>query len=257
VKDLASGETAHNAGNTAVPSASTRKISIMMAALRKVHQGRLDLAAPVTIEQRLQKDVASGTYRYMTPGFQIPLRDAIVNMIITSDNVCTQIVLERLEDVDLNAFCGNLGMVGTTHRHKIPPLGLPYDHPVDGVTATTPADQGKLLELILHGTDDAEAAAQLGCSTALCRFALDVLSWQMLRNMIPSLLPYGTKVASKSGRGRRGRMDVGLVFRGERPLYILAAYTDQVPEIMPDGLPGFAAAFATIGRLSRACWDAL
>jgi beta-lactamase class A len=178
-------------------------------------------------------------------------------MIITSDNVCTQIVLEQMRGVDLNAYCSDLGMVGTAHRHAIPPVGLPYDHPVDAVTATTPADQGHLLDLIVRGAEDPEAATRLGCSPQHCQFALDVLSWQMLRTMIPSLLPYGTKVASKSGRGRRGRMDVGVVYRDQRPLYIITAFTDHVPEIMPDGLPGFAAAFATVGRLSRACWDAI
>jgi beta-lactamase class A len=257
VRNLRTGEAIDRNGGVPMPSASTRKVSIMMAALREAHHGRIDLAAHATIEARLQKDVASGTYRYMTPGGTIPIRDAIVNMIITSDNVCTQIVLEQMRGVDLNAYCSDLGMVGTAHRHAIPPVGLPYDHPVDAVTATTPADQGHLLDLIVRGAEDPEAATRLGCSPQHCQFALDVLSWQMLRTMIPSLLPYGTKVASKSGRGRRGRMDVGVVYRDQRPLYIITAFTDHVPEIMPDGLPGFAAAFATVGRLSRACWDAI
>ena len=70
-------------------------------------------------------------------------------------------------------------------------------------------------------------------------------------------LPFGTKVASKSGRARRGRMDAGIVFHRDQPVYVLAAFTDQVPETMPDGLPGYSAVFATIARLSRTCWDAL
>jgi beta-lactamase class A len=257
VKDLRSGEAIDRRGSEPMPSASTRKVSIMMAALREAHAGHIDLSSQVTIEPRLQQDVASGTYRYMTPGCAIPVRDAIVNMIITSDNVCTQIVLEQLGAVDLTEYCHDLGMTNTVHRHKIPPIGLAYDHPVDAVTATTPADQGLLLDLIQRGANDEAAAARLGCSSRLCQFALDVLSWQILRTMIPSLLPYGTRVASKSGRGRRGRMDVGIVYRSVQPRYIIAAFTDRVPETMPDGMPGFAAAFATVGRLSRACWDAL
>lgn len=258
VKDLTSGREAHRGGHTPVPSASTRKTSIMMAALSAVHQGRLDLTEPVTIEERLQKDVASGTYRYMTPGCTIPLRDAIVNMIITSDNVCTQIVLERLGgSATMDDWCRSIGMENTRHRGLIPPLGLAWDHPLDAVATTTPCDQGLLLDLILRGTQDEAAAARLGCSTELCRLGLDILSWQLLRNLIPSQLPFGTKIAHKTGRGRRGRMDAGIVFRGDRPLYILTAYTDRVPEEMPDGLPGFAAAFDTVGKLARACWDTI
>ncbi|WP_426959404.1 serine hydrolase [Muricoccus radiodurans] len=257
VKDLRGGGEADRAGHVPVPSASTRKTSIMMAALKAVHEGRLDLAEPVTFEERFRKDVASGTYRYMTAGCVLPLRDVIVNMMITSDNVCTQMVLERLTLEEMDGFCRSIGMTGTAHRHKIPPLGLPYDHPVEMVTSTTPADQGLLLDLVLKGTTDEAVAARLGCTTALCGFALDVLSWQLLKQLIPSLLPFGTKVAHKTGRGRRGRMDAGIVFRDSAPLYIITVYTDRVPDVMPDGMPGYAAAFSTAGRLSRLCWDAL
>jgi beta-lactamase class A len=258
VRVPATGEQASRGGARVVPSASTRKTSIMMHALSQVAAGRLDLAAPCTVEERLQRDVASGTYQHMTPGVVLPLRDAIVNMIITSDNVCTQLVLERMDREALNAWCRRVGMAGTTHRANIPPAGLAWDHPLDATATTTSDDQARLLDLVLRGAEgDAEATGLLGCPQALCRLGLDILSWQRLRNLIPSLLPASTKVAHKTGRDARGRSDAGIVFRDGRPLFILAAYADRVPETMPDGLPGFAAAFATVGRLARACWDGL
>ncbi|MBV1797745.1 serine hydrolase [Siccirubricoccus sp. G192] len=257
VRDLTTGAEAARAGDVVVPSASTRKTSILMHALAAVHAGRLDLKEPCTVEARLQKDVASGTYQHMTPGTVLPLRDAMVNMIITSDNVCTQLVLERLDREALNAWCRRIGMAGTTHRANIPPAGLAWDHPLEATATTTPADQARLLELMLRGAEDAEAAAVLGCSPELCRLGLDILSWQRLRNLIPSLLPASTKVAHKTGRDARGRSDAGIVYRDGRPLFILAAYADRVPEEMPDGLPGFATAYATVGRLARACWDGI
>ncbi|HEY4252266.1 MAG TPA: serine hydrolase [Roseomonas sp.] len=257
LKDLTTGAEAHRDGHVQVPSASVRKISILMAALKAVHEGRIDLMAPVTVEARHQKDVASGTYRYMTPGCVIPFRDALVNMIITSDNVCTQLVLEHLGDGVMDAYCAAIGMTRTRHRGLIPPLGLAWDHPVDATAATTPADQVLLLDLILRGTTDAATAATLGSSTALCALALDILSWQVLRNLMPSQLPYGTKVANKTGRGRRGRMDAGIVFRDGKPIFIIAAMTDFVPETMPDGMPGYVASFATIGGITRAAWDSI
>jgi len=257
VKDFATGRDAHSEGDVPMPSASTRKTSILMAAMAAVHAGRLHLDEKVVLEERLQKDVASGTYRYMTPGCVIPFRDVLVNMMITSDNVCTQAVLERLGPETMDGYCRSIGMTGTRHRGLIPPLGIGWDHPPEAVATTTQSDQVLLLDLILRGTEDAAVARRLGSSLELCRLALDILSWQVLRNLIPSLLPYGTKVAHKTGRGRRGRMDAGIVFDGARPLFILAAATDWVPETMPDGLPGFAASFATIGRTARACWDEL
>lgn len=257
VKNLVTGEQADRRGSEPVPSASTRKTSIMMAAFKAAHEGRLDLNELIRVEAHHKEQVASGVLVYMTPGLVIPLRDAIVQMIITSDNVCTQLVLDRLELEEINAYCRGIGMSGTNHVFKIPPLGMPWDHPLHAVTTTTPADQGLLLDLILRGARDEATAAALGCSTALCRYALDILSWQLYRQMIPGLLPYGTKVANKTGLGQRGRMDAGIVYRDQRPLYILTAFTDRVPVTMPDGMPGYTASFATIARLSRLCWDAI
>ena len=224
VKDLVTGQEADRDGDMVLPSASTRKTSILMHALSRVHEGVLKLDEPCTIEARLQEGVDSGTYQYMTPGCVIPLRDAFVNMIITSDNVCTQLVLERLDRDALNAWCSRIGMKGTTHRVNFPPAGLTWDHPIEAVASTTAHDQGILLDKMLKGAADAGAAAELGASMELCRLGLDILSWQRLRNLIPSMLPGKTKVAHKTGRGPRGRMDAGVVYRGNSPRFIISVF---------------------------------
>ena len=179
-----------------MPSASTRKISILMAALAAVHAGKLALDQRVTIEPRYQ-DNDSGTFQHLTPGFWITLRDALVMMIIVSDNTCTGIVVDLVGLGPLQRYCESVGLKGTIHRFGIPPR-LGPDHALDQVTTTTPNDQGLLLELIQRGTDDAAVAARLGCTTDLCRLAIDILTWQKLRARLPSLLPLGTKVASVS-----------------------------------------------------------
>ena len=114
-----------------------------------------------------------------------------------------------------------------------------------------------MLELILRGTGDPGVAARLQCTPEHCRLALDILSWQKLRTRLPSLLPLGTKVAHKTGTGSRGYMDAGIIWKGDRSLFILTAYTDHVPAALPDGTPGFAAAYQLIGRMARLGYDAL
>lgn len=257
MKDLVGGEDAHRAGDVPVPSASTRKTSIMMAALRAVRQGRLKLEQPIVYEARLNEGVMSGTFKYLTPGFTITLRDALVHMMVVSDNVCTRMVLERIGLDEVQEFCLSVGMRNTVHRTAVPNPQMLATHSLDEVTTTTPIDQGLLYEAILRGSQDPVAAALLGCSTDQCAFAIEVLSWQKLRTKIASLLPSDAKVANKGGTGKRGRMDGGIVFKDGAPLFILTAYTDQVPWEMPDGLPGYASAYNTIGRLARACWDTL
>ncbi|HUG35302.1 MAG TPA: serine hydrolase [Candidatus Limnocylindrales bacterium] len=255
LKDLASGERADRMGDMPVPSASTRKISIMMAALKAVHDGKLALDQKVTLEARYQ-DNDSGTFQHLTPGFWITLRDALVMMIIVSDNTCTGTVVDLVGLAEVQRFCESVGMTKTIHRFGIPPR-LGADHALDQVTSTTPNDQGLLLELILQGTTDPKVAARLGSTPALCQLGLDILSWQKLKTRLPSQLPLGTKVAHKTGTGSRGYMDAGIVFKNDRPLFILTAYTDHVPAALPDGTPGFAAAYQVMGRMARTAWDVL
>jgi beta-lactamase class A len=255
LKDWASGDTADRLGDVQVPSASTRKISIMMAALADVHAGKLALDQQVTIEARYQ-DNDSGTFQHLTPGFSITLRDALVMMIIVSDNTCTGLVCDLVGVPRIQAWCEGVGLTGTVHRFGIPPR-LGRDHTLEQVTVTTPNDQGLLLELILRGTTDAAVARRLGSTPELCRLGLDILSWQKLKTRLPSRLPLNAKVAHKTGTGSRGFMDAGIVFKDDRPLFILTAYTEHVPVELPDGTPGFAAAYQVIGRMARLAWDAL
>ena len=150
-----------------MPSASTRKISILMAALKAVHDGKLALDQKVTIEARYQ-DNDSGTFQHMTPGFWITFRDALVQMIIVSDNTCTGTVVDLVGLGNVQSFCESVGMTRTIHRFGIPPR-LGPDHTLEQVTTTTPNDQGMLLEMILRGTTDKAAAAKLGSTPELCR----------------------------------------------------------------------------------------
>ena len=253
LKDLTTGATSDRRGDVPVPSASTRKISIMMAALAAVHAGKLSLDQKVTVEAKYQ-DNDSGTFQHLTPGFWITFRDALVMMIIVSDNTSTGMVVDQVGLETIQRYCESLGMKGTIHRFGIPPR-LGADHTLDQVTSTTPNDQGLLLELILRGTSDAAVAARLGCTTELVQLGLDILTWQKLKTRLPSLLPVGTRIAHKTGTGARGYMDAGIIWKNDRPQCILTAYTDHVPAALPDGTPGFAAAAQLIGRMARLCHD--
>jgi beta-lactamase class A len=255
LKDLASGARADRLGDVPVPSASTRKISIMMAALKAVHDGKLALDQKVIIDAKYQ-DNDSGTFQHLTPGFWITFRDALVMMIIVSDNTCTGLVVDLVGLGEIQRFCESIGMSRTIHRFGIPPR-LDPNHALDQVTSTTPNDQGMLLELILRGSTDPAAAARMGVTPDLCRLGLDILSWQKLKARLPSQLPLGTKIAHKTGTGSRGFMDAGIVWKGDQPLFILTVYTDRVPVALPDGTPGFTAANTLIGRMARLAYDAL
>ena len=259
LKDFASGEAVHRRGYVVVPSASTRKISIMMAALHAVNAGRLSLEQRVTIQAKYQNNT-SGCFQHLRPGFSLTLYDLLVMMIVVSDNTCTGTVADLLGLDQINEFCRSVGMTGTTHRQGIPaPVDVQGDRPaVPGrVNATTPADVGLLLDQIQQGTETGNAAALLGCTPQLCRLGVDIMSWQLLNTRLPALLPEDTVVAHKTGTALRNFHDAGIIFRDGRPAFILTVYTDGVPRELPDGTAGRAAVSGHIARLCRTCWDAL
>lgn len=255
IRNLVTGETFERGADEETPSASTRKTSIMMAALKAVREGRLDLDKRITYEARFAEEVASGMFRYLTPGIVISLRDAITGMMVLSDNVCTKMVFERLTLDEVNDYCQAIGMSGTHHRFLIPPLALSPDHALKSVTTTTARDQMLLLEWILDAQSSTAAAERLGVTPDLAAYGLQTLKNQILRYAIPSRLPFGTVVAHKGGTGKRGRMNAGIVYRDGKPFYIIAAFTDAVPQEVADGTPGYTLSLETIGRLSRICWD--
>jgi beta-lactamase class A len=256
-KNLITGETADRAGDLVVPSASTRKIAILMAALAACRAGRLRLDAPFEIEARHQ-DTDSGVFQWLTPGITITFRDALVMMIIVSDNTCTAKVAELVGLDAINALSRRAGMVGTTHRYTVPPK-TGRDHTLEQANTTTAADVGRLLELILQATQDEAVAAGLGVTREDARLALDILLWQRLKSRLPSRLPSEAKVAHKTGTGVGGRNgnDAGIVFQGATPLFILSVFTEHLPVDMPDGLSGLNAANALIGTMAKACYDAV
>ena len=257
LKDLRTGQTADRNGMTVFPSASTRKVSIMMAALAAVHAGTLSLDDPFSIDKAYQ-DNTSGTFQFLTPGFTITFRDALVMMIIVSDNTCTGKVVDMVGLDAINAYTRRIGMAGSTHRFNIPPK-TGRDHALEQANTTTPADLGRLLEMILQGTTDASVAAKLGVTPALCQLGLDILLWQRMSSRLPNLLPTEARVAHKTGTGVGGRNnnDAGIIFQGEAPVFILTVYTEHLPVNMPDGTSGYHWAGHLIAQMAKMGYDAL
>ena len=255
VRNLHTGDNLQRYGDVVVPSASTRKIAIMMAALKAVSEGGLALDQPVTMSAGYQ-DNDSGCFQHLQPGFTIQLRDALVMMIIVSDNTCTGVVADLVGLESINTLCQSIGMTGTVHRYGIPPAGMAGYLPAAQTNATTPADVAHLLDLILRGSDDQHAAERLGCTPELCQLAIDILSWQRLRNRIPARLPLGTRVAHKTGTTAKNYNDAGIVYFEDAPLFIISSYTDAVEAELPGGEPGHTVAYDLTARLSRLCFDA-
>ena len=97
---------------TSMDTLSVIKIPIMVLAFHDVESGRLDLDERHTI---VQDEIRNGTgvLKLFAPGLQPTFRDLVTQMIITSDNTATDIVIERIGLERVNEFLVARGYAAT------------------------------------------------------------------------------------------------------------------------------------------------
>jgi beta-lactamase class A len=95
VKHLGTGETAAVRADETFNSASVIKIPIMVLAYQLAEQGKLKLGSRVEMRKTDVRG-GSGVLRYHDPGLQPTVRDLITQMIITSDNTATDMMISQV-----------------------------------------------------------------------------------------------------------------------------------------------------------------
>jgi beta-lactamase class A len=133
VKHLRTGEEASIRADEIFSSQSTRKIPIMILAFQAADQGTLNLDERVEI-RRSDFRTGTGVLQFHDPGMSLTVRDLITEMIITSDNTATGIVIAKLGGRDrINQWLADHKFVtrttwGTVEgtRKLLSQLGPPY-----------------------------------------------------------------------------------------------------------------------------------
>src|SRR6187402_793831 len=95
VKHLTTGEEAGVRAGQDFSTASVIKLPFMIKAYQMADRKELDLDERITLT-RAHLRHGTGVFQYHDAGLQPTLRDVITEMIITSDNTATDIVLMRI-----------------------------------------------------------------------------------------------------------------------------------------------------------------
>mgnify|MGYP002635940932 CR=1 FL=1 len=95
IKHLETGEEAGVLADEHFESASTIKIAIMVLAYQMADAGKLDLSERTELTATDMRG-GSGIYRYKDLGLKPTLRDLITEMIITSYNTATDLVIAEV-----------------------------------------------------------------------------------------------------------------------------------------------------------------
>ncbi len=220
------------AGDRLVPSASMIKTAVLATFLQQTVDGRISLDESYTIKR---SDIVggTGTIQNMGAGTMLNLDQLADLMISQSDNVATNVLIDRLGMDTVNEECSALGLRGTTLRRKM----MDQAAAAEGRENYTCADdQAELLLAVAEGRlVNAEASER----------ALGYLESQTDSRGLVDGIPTGVVVAHKTGTLASVRHDGGIVF-GERP-YVLVVMTEGLDE---------PSANALIARISQAVWAA-
>lgn len=107
-KQLATGREVAVRADVPMNTASVIKIPVMILAFRDADAGRLNLDERYTIRPEDQRR-GSGLLQTFAPGLQPTLRDIVTQMIITSDNTATDIMIARVGKDRVNRMLDSLG----------------------------------------------------------------------------------------------------------------------------------------------------
>jgi beta-lactamase class A len=222
VKNLDSGESFVFHGDDPMPTASLIKFPVRVEAYRQAEAGQVSLDAPVTLRAE-DKVPGSGILTdHFSPGATFPLRDAIRQMIMTSDNPATNLVLDRIGIPSTAATMESLGYPETKIHSKVyrrdtsvfPERSVKY-----GLGSTTANEMVRLLEALDH--------EQL-VSPAASRAMLGHLKTCDDREKFPRFLPPGTALAFKTGSVDASRTAAGLLLdKSTGPIALCVLTTDN------------------------------
>lgn len=182
-----------------VPSASTIKVPVLVAALRACQEGRLDLEAPLALPAPDERVGGSGPVELLPSVSALPLGEVLLLMICLSDNDATNAVIDA---VGTDAVAASLALVPTRDTVLQRRL-MDFAAAERGLqNLTTAADLADLL-VALHTGRLLDAA-----HTEVAR---GILRRQQFREGLPGYLPETLPVASKTGSIFGVRADMALV----------------------------------------------
>ncbi len=227
-------------GDRVSRSASTIKVPILLAVLRRVEQGRLDLAEGVEIAPFEHRVGGCGPLSLLPSVTALPLLEALRLMIALSDNDATNAVLQHtavLENGDVERL---LADVPTRHTRLRRRMMDPAAAAAGLENETCPQDLTDLLAALRTGR-------LLG--PELARLAVGLMRDQQFVAGLPAYLPADVYAAAKTGELTGLRADMALLERDDRWVAVAVVADGLAPEGRDRGT-AVLPRFATIGELA-------
>lgn len=125
-------------------TASTIKVFVLAELYRQIHEKKMDINEILKYEEK-DYVVGSGILRALDLGVEMTAKNIATLMIIVSDNIATNMLIERLGIDNINNTCRDLGFNDTILHNKID-----FDK-YDKLGTSTPRDYGNFYERLYNG----------------------------------------------------------------------------------------------------------
>jgi beta-lactamase class A len=233
VKNLKTNEEIKVNENLVFPSASTIKLAIMTELLNRANLGKLNLEDKIKLTEDM-KTGGDGILKELEQGHEFSLREIMTLMIIVSDNMATNILIDLLGMDNINAALVNLGLTGTKLHRRMMDSQAAREGRENLITAN---DLAHLLELIYYGNNINREYSNL---------MLNILKRQQVRGRLDLYLPEDLVIAHKTGDLDNLEHDAGIVYVPDNE-YIICVLTNETQTNM-DGRE-------IIGKISKMVYE--
>jgi beta-lactamase class A len=206
VKNLATGESFSLDGDVPMPTASLCKFPVMVEAYYQFAEGKAKPTDRCVYEKDPKVGGSGILVEHFTPGMTFCLRDAIRMMIVWSDNMATNIVLDHIGIESTAHRMEELGLPNTKIHSKVfrrDTSVFPERSKQFGLGSTTANEMVRLVEL-LHEDKLVDAKA--------CKEMLEHLKKCDDKDKFTRFLPPETVVAHKTGSLSEVRTDAGIIY---------------------------------------------
>ena len=238
-KDLATGRTIAIDADREVKTASAIKLAILVEAFHQIEAGTIALADRLPLREDA-KVYGSGVLPFLHAGLELTLEDALVLMMILSDNTATNLAIDRVGGV--GAVNRRSLALGLRHTHLYKKVYVPATEPMPadqkqfGLGKSTARELATLLETV-HRCPLRDAA--------LCKRMLSIMRNQQARYLTARFLETAdtsetpSAIAAKLGEVDAARIEVALVSGRSGPIVIAAfTYENADTRYSPDNEAG-------------------
>jgi beta-lactamase class A len=189
------------------PSASMIKVPVMYEIMRQAHAGILSLNESFIVNSEFKVDGA-GILKELRPGLSMTVRELVTLMIVISDNIAANMLIDLAGMDNINRTMENLGLHATVLRRRM----MDFTAAQAGRENETTAQD---MVFLFSGIEKSP-----GLLPAYRSLMLDLLSRQQIRDKLPFYLPEEVAIAHKTGTLPGVEHDGGILYLPGGPYII-------------------------------------